>query len=56
MQPHHLIVAALADQRHAGLHHQAEQARRAHRHRPARRTRRHPARRWWQLAQRPADA
>ena len=56
MQSHHLVVAALAEQRHAGLHHQAEQVRLARRHRPARRIRRHPARRWWLLAQRPADA
>jgi len=52
----YLAIAALADQHHADLHHQAEQARLARRHRPARRTRRHPARRWWLLAQRPADA
>ena len=56
MQSHHLVLAALADQRHADLHHQAEQARLARSHRPARRNRRRTARRWWLLAQRPADA
>ena len=56
MQSHHLVIAALANQHHADLHHQAEQAHRARSHRPAHRTRHRPARRWWQLAQRPADA
>ena len=56
MQSHHLLAAALANQHHADLHHRAEQVRLAGGHRPAHRTRRRPARRWWQLAQRPADA
>jgi len=55
MQSHHLVLAALADQRHADLHRQAEQARLARRHRPAHWTRRRLARRWWLLGQRPAN-
>ena len=53
---HLIFSAALAEQRQADLRHQAEQARRAWSHRPARRIRRRTARRWWLPAQRPADA
>jgi len=55
MQSHHLVVAALAEQHQAELHQQAEQVRLAGSHRPVRRTRRRAARRWWLLAQRPAN-
>jgi hypothetical protein len=52
-----LAVAAVAEQRQAGLRHEAEQVRLARSYRLARRPRRWcAARRWWLLAQRPADA
>ena len=57
MPTHPVIVVALAEQRRAGLRYQAEQAHLARSYRLARRPRRwRAARRWWLLAQRPADA
>jgi hypothetical protein len=57
VQSHDLAVAAVAEQRQAGLRHEAEQVRLARSYRLARRPRRWcAARRWWLLAQRPADA
>jgi hypothetical protein len=57
MPTHPVTAAALADQYQADLRHQAEQARLTRSYRLARRPRRRrTARRWWLLAQRPADA
>jgi hypothetical protein len=57
VQSHHLAVAALAEQRQADRRHEAERARLARSYRLARRPHRgRAARRWWLLAQRPADA
>jgi hypothetical protein len=57
VRSHHLVVAALADQRRDDLRHQAERAHLARSYRLARRPRRwRAARRWRLLAQRPADA
>ena len=56
MLQHPITTAALAEQHQADLQHQAEQARLAGSHRPARRTRGRTARRWWLLGQRPANA
>jgi hypothetical protein len=57
MQPNPTITAVLVEQRQADLRHDAEQTHLARSYRLARRPRRRrAARRWWLLAQRPADA